>query len=103
MIGNTGVLLFAALGGYLVLERAQKQKSSVRFAGRLVGWVVILAGLLGSFCQMQCMSQRMCATKPCCPISGKHFRQGGWRLPNYALPPEEQTPAMPAEPPSDQQ
>ena len=51
MAHGPGVLLFASLGGYWVLERAQKQKGGLRVVGRLLGAAVILVSLLGVACQ----------------------------------------------------
>ena len=91
MVTGTGVLLAAALGGYLVLERSQKQKGSVRFAGRLVGWTAILLGLGGALCHA-----KMAACGDGMYPQGPHRHGGpaGWQCPFSSKHPD--LPPMPA-------
>ena len=72
--GAVGYLLTAG-AGYLVLERADKQKGSLRRIGQWVGAVIVILSLLGSACAIgsglaQCSSgsRKMGGF---CPIMGK--------------------------------
>ena len=75
MAHGPGVLLFASLGGYWVLERAQKHKGGLRVVGRLLGAAVILVSLLGVACQV--WGAAGCKDK-FCPLG---TRKGGARCP----------------------
>lgn len=52
MVQSIGALLVAAVAGYWVLERAEKQKGGLRRIGRIIGWVVILTSLIGVTCRV---------------------------------------------------
>lgn len=51
MMGG-GALLLAAVAGYWVLERADKHKGNLKSIGQIVGWVVIVASLVGVACRV---------------------------------------------------
>ncbi len=83
MMGHgSGVLLIAAAVGYLVLERADKHKNSLRRAGQLVGWSIIIVSFLSMLCGALCAGggRGSCDMmgmrgghrgKTMCPFSGK--------------------------------
>ena len=75
MHGSSGVLLLSTVGGYLVLERAAKQRGSLKLIGRVVGWIVILLSILGVACQVLCAASGSCDMRPGikrgqCPFMG---------------------------------
>lgn len=47
-------LLLTAIGGYWLLERAEthNKKSDLRRAGKLLGWLIIVASLVGVACNV---------------------------------------------------
>ena len=49
---GSGLLLFAAIGGYWVLERAESHKGGLRKIGRLLGGAIILISLIGIACRV---------------------------------------------------
>jgi hypothetical protein len=69
-----GVLLFTAVTGYWVLERAERQKKSLRKVGRIVGTLVIIVSFFGVACSVACKAG-VCGKagwkKAGCPLSGK--------------------------------
>jgi hypothetical protein len=77
MVHGTGLLLLSAVAGYLVLERAAKQKNGLRRVGQAVGWFVLVVSLLGVLCKVgACIGMGgMCSTSGkrggMCPITGK--------------------------------
>ncbi|GEM_PF-3250555 len=72
MLYDGGMLLVAALGGYLVLERAAKQKGLLKQVGQLIGWFVMFAGVAGVICQASmCMSRHCAMGKGQCPFSSR--------------------------------
>lgn len=68
---GAGVLLLSAVAGYWVLERAETHKGSLRKAGRVVGWIIIVSSLVGVLCRVWTMAT--CAPgamgKGWCPFS----------------------------------
>ena len=42
-----GWLLLATIGGYWMLERAATHKGQLKIVGQVLGWLVIVASLLG--------------------------------------------------------
>lgn len=49
-----GLLLFASIAGYLILERAQMHKTGVlKPVGQFVGWFAILYGIAASLVALQ--------------------------------------------------
>ena len=47
-------LLIAAAAGYLVVERADKHKGSLRRIGYMVGGLIIVSSILGLACAISC-------------------------------------------------
>ena len=45
-------LLFAAVAGYWVLERADKHKGGLRRVGQVLGGIIILASVMGVACRV---------------------------------------------------
>lgn len=55
MMGHgVGVLLLAAVAGYWVLERAETHKGDLRRVGKGLGWLIIVASLIGVVCKVWC-------------------------------------------------
>ena len=52
MSHGVGVLLLAAVAGYWVLERAERQRGALKRVGRLVGSIVIVVSVLGVACHV---------------------------------------------------
>ena len=53
MIGyGVGVLLLSVVAGYWVLERAETHKGDLRRIGKTLGWVIIVASLIGIACRV---------------------------------------------------
>ena len=70
MVGSgAGVLLFSAAAGYWVLERAEAHKGSMRKAGRVVGWLIIVSSFVGIIC-------RVCYVTGLCTLDGAGGRGG---------------------------
>ncbi len=70
MLG-VAVLLLAAVGGYMVFERASTRKGSVKTLGRVVGVAVIILSFLGVACRSYSgMSGTSCA------LGGGYFKKG---------------------------
>ena len=67
MLHGAAGLLLAAAAGYWVLERAETHKKSLRRAGRFIGWVIILTGLLGGVCGLLCPGGK-----------AGYWKRGGW-------------------------
>jgi hypothetical protein len=72
------MLLLSAVAGYLVLERAAKQKNGMRRLGQAVGAFVLVVSIAGVLCKaIACLSGGgMCASKHgmmrgMCPFSAK--------------------------------
>ena len=55
MQGAAGLLISAA-AGYLVLERADKHKGSIRRIGYLVGTLIVMASIIGLACTVSCQA-----------------------------------------------
>ena len=74
---GSGMLLITTVAGYLVLERAAKQKNGLRRVGQTVGWFVIFMSVLGILCEVTaCVGMGMCGSHrsggaSMCPFSGK--------------------------------
>ena len=51
MVYGSGVLLLTAVAGYWVLERAETHKGSLKRVGKVLGWIVIVASLIGAACR----------------------------------------------------
>ena len=63
MHGGAAAYLIAVAAGYLVLERSDRHKGSIRRIGQWVGGTIIVAGLLAAACSIACgMSY--------CPVGG---------------------------------
>ena len=56
MTHGTGLLLFAAVAGYWVLERSSGHKGDLKRVGQVIGWVVILASFAGLACKVWALS-----------------------------------------------
>ena len=54
MVHEAAGLLIAAALGYLVVERADKHKGSLRRIGYMVGGVIIVSSILGLACAVSC-------------------------------------------------
>ena len=53
MVGHgIAPLLLAMVGGYWVIERAEREKGQVRQLGRFLGSVIIVVSLFGVICQV---------------------------------------------------
>lgn len=85
MVGGTGLLLIAAIGGYWVLERSATHKGGLRRVGQWLGGLVIVASLVGVVCKIWCASA-MCpagtAKRSWCPWSKP---SGGMRAPSMSM------------------
>ena len=58
MTHGAGILLFAAIGGYWVLERASTHKTGdVKRVGKVLGWVIILVSMMGVLCSVWCAAR----------------------------------------------
>ncbi len=72
MMGHgVGVLLFAAVAGYWVLERAETHKGDLRRVGKGLGWLIIVVSLIGIVCKVwsyACPAGAM-GKKSWCPFS----------------------------------
>ncbi len=62
-----GILLLSAIGGYWVLERADRHKGGLRKTGQVLGAVIIAVSLLGVACKVMSAS---CGVKGLYPTSG---------------------------------
>ena len=72
MMGHgAGILLVTAIGGYWVLERADRHKGGLKTIGRVLGAVIIVASLIGVACRVGCVA----SAKGWCP-TGKMGRSG---------------------------
>ena len=75
MSGGAGALLLAAVGGYWVLERAAREKGSLKKIGQVLGAVIIIASLLGVACKVwgaaKCSTGSMGRGGGWCPLSSK--------------------------------
>ena len=60
MLYGAGPLLFAAVAGYWVLERAEKHKGNLQRVGQVLGWAIILISLTGVACRV--WSSATCAS-----------------------------------------
>ena len=71
MIYGTAPLLFAAVAGYWVLERAEKHRGGLRRAGQLLGGVIILVSLIGIACRVWSVAtcRPFGASQGYCPMS----------------------------------
>ncbi len=71
-----GVFLLATIGGYWMLERAAAHKGNLKTVGQVLGWLVIVASLLGvvSACA-QCRAG-WGAKKMFCPFTPPASSQG---------------------------
>lgn len=55
MIGyGIGLLLATIVAGYWVLERAETHKGDLRRVGKVLGWLIIVASLIGIACRVWC-------------------------------------------------
>ncbi|MBI2105120.1 MAG: hypothetical protein HYT90_06070 [Candidatus Omnitrophica bacterium] len=53
MIGHgIGLLLVSVVAGYWVLERAETHKGDLRRVGKALGWLIIVASLIGIGCRV---------------------------------------------------
>ena len=52
MLYGAGFLLLTAIGGYWVLERAEKQKRGLKQVGQLLGAIIIVVSLIGAGCHV---------------------------------------------------
>ena len=50
--GHVGIVLMAVVAalGYWVVQHSQKDSGAIRWGGRVVGWVLLVMGLLGFVC-----------------------------------------------------
>ena len=69
MSGGAGALLLAAVGGYWVLERAERHKGTLKQVGQFLGAAVIIISLLGVACKVWGAAK--------CP-TGSMGKGGGW-------------------------
>lgn len=53
---NSALLLIAAAAGYVVLERASRQKGGLKRAGQVIGWGIVLVSAIGVVCQVMCLA-----------------------------------------------
>ena len=89
MVHGTGMLLLTTIGGYLVLERAEGHKGSLRRIGRILGTAIVVISLLSIACGVWCASgscpmfgSRMMARKTYCPVAGMGMK--GMSMPDEA-------------------
>jgi hypothetical protein len=55
MVGHgIGLLLVTVVAGYWVLERAETHKGDLRRVGKALGWLIIVASLIGIACRVWC-------------------------------------------------
>ena len=87
MTQSVGVLLFAAIGGYWVLERAERQKGKLKRVGQFLGWLIIVVSLVGTACRVWYLAT--CTRGS----SGK-----GWYCPYFPKKPSTPPSEAPAEP-----
>ncbi len=52
MVHGAETLLLAAVGGYWVLERAEAHKGNLKKVGQFLGWLIIVASLMGVACRV---------------------------------------------------
>ena len=73
MLHSTTGLLLAAVAGYWVLERAETHKQgNLRRLGRFLGWVIVIASLVGVASRTCGMASKYCGMKKSttCPLTG---------------------------------
>ena len=74
MVHSATGLLFSAVAGYWVLERAETHKQgNLRRLGRFLGWAVVIVSLTGVLCRIYGVASGYCAMKGkgiACPFSG---------------------------------
>ncbi len=63
--------------GYWVLTLAEKEKNNTKKIGKVIGWIIIVASLIGPLClagsAMRCASHsEACAYSSNCPWTGHH-------------------------------
>ena len=83
MHGGAAGYLIAAAAGYLVLERSDRHKGSIRRIGQWVGGAIVVASLLAGACAIACGLFS-------CPMGG--MKRGGY-CPMVGKP----MPGMPAQ------
>ena len=66
MVYGSGVLLLTAVAGYWVLERAETHKGSLKRVGKVLGWMIIVASLVGAVCR----TCTFLTDKGWCPMKG---------------------------------
>lgn len=75
MLQGAAGLLIAAAVGYLVIERADRHKGSLRRIGYLVGGVIVVSSIIGLACKVSCMASGgscgMMKKGAYCPMTGK--------------------------------
>jgi len=71
MVYGTGILLLTAVAGYWVLERSSAHKGNLKRVGQALGWIVIVASLIGVACRVYALS----TGKAYCPPSSCPFTQ----------------------------
>ncbi len=92
---GVGVLLVTAIGGYWVLERAEKHRRPLKTVGQLLGGSIILISLLGVACSVWCAGGRASCGwnghggKAQCPFSARHRAMA----PADSVPPAEEPPS----------
>ena len=70
MIAGKGLLLIALAVGYYVLIIADKEKKQTKLLGQIIGWIIIVASLLGIWCYVQqCIQEG--GVGAACPFTGK--------------------------------
>ena len=63
-------LLISAAAGYLVLERAERQRNRIKTVGRIVGWLIVIASFAGVLCRVCYIAKGPMAGKVACPFMG---------------------------------
>ncbi|MBI4355410.1 MAG: hypothetical protein HY597_03020 [Candidatus Omnitrophica bacterium] len=62
-----GLLLISAASGYWVLERASREKGTLKAVGQWVGAIIIFVSLTGVFCGVYTIAKN----RGWCPLPGK--------------------------------
>ena len=97
MHGGIGVLLLSAIGGYWVLERAEKHKKPLKSIGQMLGGAIIVISLVSVACTVWC-GGKSCGwkgrgAKTQCPFSrGSHRMPAPDTVPSDAAPALDQSP-----------
>ena len=78
MVYGTGILLLTAVAGYWVLERSSAHKGNLKRVGQALGWIVIVASLLGVACRVYALATGKVYCPPdSCPFTQKSVQKSG--------------------------